>query len=433
MIVTRRAALAGVLAAFSGRAFGQASEAAPPLTVELEVPIDHDRPGAGDFPLRCEWGAPRRAGRRTVLVVADAQQYYVRPGGAQRLQRELFGNELNVLTILGRSRAPALDRLIRDQGEIDWSTAYRLLNWRQWARDIETVIRRLSLGPRELCLYGRSGGAYLIFQLLALRPELEARVYVQAAVNAELDVRWGVSADRFWEEFSGAEPGTATELMTWLGQHPAQRRNLVLVLQRQNFFEPLEALPAARLAAVRAFLQGDGAEVAAMRARYQIDAIEQTRTTLEGVGAATRVYEFAAPQADPRGGGGPLRPSLEALFYYAAPLADPPYRPVVPATAWERLRTQRCEVLQVAARHDHTCDYRTQIGLNGLTRGSTLLLLDDDHVFQRFTASGLQPGFLQAWFGGGAGAPAFQRALAALGPLRWSHYPRPGATQGQRR
>ncbi|HST37748.1 MAG TPA: hypothetical protein VLK25_14115, partial [Allosphingosinicella sp.] len=114
--------------------------AAPALEVEVEVPFDHDHPELGRFMLPCEWGARPRAGRPTVIVVADAQQFYVRPGGAARLQRELFGDAFNVLTIVGRSRAPALAGRVLPGGAPDWPAATRLLNWRQWARDIEAVM-----------------------------------------------------------------------------------------------------------------------------------------------------------------------------------------------------------------------------------------------------------------------------------------------------
>ena len=416
MLLTRRAMLGGVLAVpLSTAALAQPS----PGSIDVEVPVDHDAPEGGSFPLRCEWGAAREARRPTVVVVADAQQYFVRPGGAARLQRELFGEAVNVLAITGRSRAPALERLIMPGGETDWALAYRLLNWRQWARDIESVVRHLGLEPSELGLYGRSGGAHLIHQLLTLRPDIAGRSYVQAAVNHPLDVRWGLGADHLWEQFSAAEPATAQALLAWLERQPPQRRDLVLVLQRQHFFETLEALPAARLRAVRAFLDGDQATVAQMRERYQINALEQMRGSLEGVGSAVRVYEFAAPHADPRQRLAPLRPDVEALFYYGHPLAEPGRRPEVPPTDWFRLRDQSGALLQVAGRHDHTCDYRTQIGLNGLTKGSELLLLDDDHVFKRWTAAGTQPLLLRAYFGAGPASATFREALAAVEPLRW--------------
>jgi hypothetical protein len=418
MLVSRREVIAGGLSLVPSVVLAQTASATPKFTVS--VSIDHERPHLGRFALGCEWGAAPVPGRRTVLVVADGQQYFVRPGGAARLQRDLFGPGLNVLTIVGRSRSNAIGRLVMNPDGTDWRTAYRLLNWTQWARDIATVIDGLGLERKGLGLYGRSGGAHLIHQYLTLRPKTRARVYVQAAVNDDLDAVWGLGGDPFWSEFSSSDSALATRLLDWLRGHPEQRRNLVLILQRQNFFESQKALPAARRAAAKAFVEGDAAAVSDMKKRYQIDDLEQMRSTLEGVGSAVRVYEFASPRPDLRNVQGPLRPADEADFYYAEPLSDPPYRPPVPRTDWAKLREVGAEVLQVAGRYDHTCDYRTQIGLNGLTRNSKLVILDDNHVFKRWTDSGRQPAFVQAFFHEGSSGAGFVRQLDALGDLRWT-------------
>jgi hypothetical protein len=421
MLVSRREVMAGGLSLLPSVALAQTGSAPPKVTVS--VPIDHERPRLGHFALDCEWGAAPVPGRRTVLAVADGQQYFVRPGGAARLQKDLFGPGLNVLTIVGRSRSNAIERLVMKPDGTDWRTAYRLLNWTQWARDVAMVIDRLGLETKGLGLYGRSGGAHLIHQYLTLRPKTRARVYVQAAVNDDLDAVWGVGGDPFWSEFSSTDSALATRLLDWLRSHPEQRRSLILVLQRQNFFETLEALPAARQAAAKAFIDGDAAAVSEMRSRYQIDALEQMHSTLEGVGSAVRVYEFASPRPDLRNVQGPLRPSDEADFYYAEPLPDSSYRPPVRRTEWSKLREVAGDVLQVAGRYDHTCDYRTQIGLNGLTRNSKLVILDDNHVFKRWTDSGRQPAFVQAFFHEGTSGPGFERELDALGDLRWTEQP----------
>jgi hypothetical protein len=327
---------------------------------------------------------------------------------------------LNLLTIVGRSRSEGLARLVMKPQGTDWAGAYKLLNWTQWARDIAEVIRQLKLGKAGLGLYGRSGGARLILEYLTLYPGTRTRAYVQAAVNQELDVRWGVGGDRFWDEFAADQPQLARELLAWLPHNPQHRRNLILVFQRQHFFEKLESIAAARATATRAFLRDDSAAIAQMLERYQINAIAQTRSTLEGVGGASRVYEFASSGADPRLAQGPLSPTHEANFYYAQPLSDSLYRPPVPPADWSKLREQRADVLLVAGRHDHICDYRTQIGLNGLTRDSRLVILDDDHVFKRWAAGGGQPRFLQSFFLHGSQSTQFAAEVHALGPLRWS-------------
>jgi hypothetical protein len=420
-LLSRRETIGSGLAILaSSVALGQPSRPRSPLSFTVDVPIDHDRPSAGTFALACEWGSQPERGQQTILLVADGQQFFLRPGGAARIQKQLFGSGFNVLGIVGRSRSEALSRIVIPKSGIDWMQAYRLLKWTQWTGDVRHVIEHLGLEKNGLGLYGRSGGANLIHQLLTIRPGTKARVAIQAAVNHPLDVEWGLDTDRFWSEFSGKQPQAAAQLSTWLRARPDRRRSAVLVLQRQNFYEPLDELPAARLKAVRAFLDADEAVIKDMNERYQIDSLEQMSSSLEGIGSTVRVYEFSAGHADPRAiPPPPLHPNTESLFYYAEPLSNAAYRPPVLATDWNRLRLQSAEVLQIAGRYDHTCDYRTQIGLNGLTRNSHLLILDDNHVFQRWGDTLRQPDLLQAWFAGGWSSGSFQREVAALGALRW--------------
>lgn len=397
-------------------AFAQSPEIIP---LSMTAPVDHDMPSAGVFELQCEWGAPPRPDRPTALVVADAQQFYVRPGGAARLQSQTFGPDLNVLTIVGRSRSQAIERLVRANGRLNLPLASRLLNWRQWVGDLATAIVQLGLAPDQVALYGRSGGAHLIHQFLTLHHSLVSRAFVQAAVNSDLDVAWGLSSDTFWSDLNNDSPETAADLLRFVAQNPNRRRDVILVLQRQNFFEPLDALAAARVRAIRAFLANDEGQVADMLERYQVNAITATQNTLEGIGSAKRIAEFARPYSDPRRAIGSLSPSIEALFYFGEPFVSSSSTPTEPIAEYGRLRDQSCEVLQIAGRWDHTADYRTQIGLSGMTRNSKLVILDDNHVFDRWAASGNQPALVQAFMTGGLRSAATQAALQRLSPLVW--------------
>lgn len=418
MMLLNRRDLGLLALAFPLAARAKGSIASDSLAFSVEVPIDHDRPEAGRVPLACEWGAPPKEGLPLVILIADGQQFYLRPGGAARIRGELFGNAVNVVSIVGRSRIAALARLIMPQGKVDWARAYDLLRARQWMGDIETVIARLSAGRGILGLYGQSGGAHLIHQFMARRPDLGARVYIQAAVNHSLDSVWGVSADRFWDEFSARNPDLAKALVEAVVRAPERRRDIVLILQRQHFFETVEALPAAREGAVRAFLEEDKPRLAALREKYQIDLLAELANTLEGVGSAVRLWEFAWPYRGTRASAEALHPDIESIFHYSAPLADGP-QPAVPTDDWSRLRRYSGEVLQMAGRFDHTCDYRTQIGLAGLTQHSRLMLLDDNHVFHRLNAGGRLPGLLQTFMTGGLQSPAFATAANALAPVIW--------------
>lgn len=419
-IINRRQLLAGSLAAF-GPALAHAAPAS--LSGALQTPVDHDRPQDGFFPLRYEWGRPFVAGRPNVIVVADAQQFYARPGAAPKLQSELFGDAFNVLVPFGRSRAPEVVQRVRSgNGEVDWVQAHRLLRSKQWVGDIIGLRRVPGLAQAPLHLYGRSGGGLLVHEVLATDPEGFARAFTQAAVNPELEARYGLSADRFAEELIAHDRSAAERLEAWIQGRPERRREAVLLLQRQNFFEPLDKLQAARVALVDALVAERTDQVADYRARYQVDAIEQLLATPEGVGVRVRLFEFAAPRAGQRSSmSRALRPDVESLIQWAEPLlrlGDAGHLPSQPRD-WDALQRQRAEVLLLAGRHDHTCDYRGQIALDALLPRSRLVLLDDDHVFKRLAQTGRQAGLVRTFLAHGTESPAFQAQLAAVAPLVW--------------
>ncbi len=393
------------------------SSSADPQTVR--VPLDHRDPAAGAVELAYEWGAPYRPDRATVLLVADAQQFYLRPGAAADLQSKLFGPQVNVLALFGRAASPQVQAFVRPGAATDWARASRVLNVHQWIADLRLVADSLELRPEKFALYGRSGGADLVLRFLATHPRRAFRAYVQAAVTHDLAVRWGVSADRFWEELVGRYPGVADRLAAFLAARPELRREAILLIQRQNFYEPLETLPEARVALIETILKEDRPAISTFRDRYQLEALEAMHARGDNL-SPVRLHEFSRSYRDPRGRAPPLRPDVEAIFYYAEPIERTVYDSQVPAPQpdLDGLRQAATEVLIVAGRHDHTSDYRTQIGLAGLIPRSELLLLEDDHIFTRLAASGKHPALLQAFFSSGRGSPAFANAVAALAPLR---------------
>ena len=386
----------------------------------VSVPLDHFRPGEGQVELEYEWGAPYRSELPTVLLVADAQQFYVRPGAAADLQAKLFGPNLNVLALFGRASSPMVLDFVRPNGAVDWTRAARVLNIHQWIADIRSAVDALGLQPRQLGLYGRSGGADLVLRFLAMYPARAGRAYVQAAVTHDLAARWGLSADHFWEQLTNIDPKRAERLASYLVNAPQARREAVLLLQRQNFYEALDNLSAARAALIDTIVSQDRVGIADFRRRYQLDAIEALHAKGENL-SPVRLHEFSRAYDQWRKTAAPIRPDIESIFYYAEPVDRALYDVNVPTPppGLEGLRQTTAEVLIVAGRHDHTADYRAQIGLAGLLPRSELLLLDDDHVFKRLGSSGHHAALLQGFFSGGLASPAFKSALRDLAPLKW--------------
>lgn len=423
-MVDRRSLILGSLSLLALRPT-RVEAAQPAESGSIAMPLDHERPGAGSFELRYERARAAAPAAPTVLVVADGQQFYTRPGAAARLQQELFGSGFDVLVPYGRGREPAVREHLTGSGSTDWALAHQLLKRDQWLADLGQLVRELRLRERPLHLYGRSGGAYLIYEWLVADPQAADRVYVQAAVNPELDVRWSLGADRTWDALSAGDPALAAELMAELDRRPERRAPIVRLLQRQNFFVPLEKLNDERPALVRAFLDEDERKLAEYRSNYQLDALDALAGTVEGIASAVRLFEFAAPRTDPRKRPDRLFPDIELLFDQAGPLialaGDGKIQS--PLRDWSRLSRQQAEVLQVAGRHDHTADYRTQIGLEAAVPKGRLLIFRDDHRLTGLAESGRQPGLVRAFFTGGSGSQAFMSEVGGLSALLWREHP----------
>ncbi len=187
----------GAAAAVAGIGTRAAAEPQSAEEERLQVPLDHGNPALGRIELAYQWGAPYRPGRPTVLLVADAQQFYLRPGAAADLQAKLFGPALNVLALFGRAASSQLKDYVRPAGHTDWARSARVLNVHQWIGDLKAVADQLELAPDRLALYGRSGGADLVLRFLVVHPHRASWAYVQAAVTHDLAARWGSAPTSF--------------------------------------------------------------------------------------------------------------------------------------------------------------------------------------------------------------------------------------------
>src|SRR5271156_4914546 len=119
-MLKRRDILAGGVALFASAA------APPPQPRGVRVPFDHFAPDSARFALPylvdgdVDWGRP------TIVIVGDGQQFYIRPEKLPEF-RALFGPDVNIVGIPGRSFAPELQAHLRTYSRDDWARVYGLL------------------------------------------------------------------------------------------------------------------------------------------------------------------------------------------------------------------------------------------------------------------------------------------------------------------
>jgi pimeloyl-ACP methyl ester carboxylesterase len=393
----------------------------------LSVPLDHRHPESGSKPLRYELGRPWQPGRPAVLVVADGQQYYMRPGAAGTLQKEVFGDDFNVVGILSRGGTPEFVSAALDpSGKPDWQAAWTIFNADQWLEDIDAV-RRAVIGPAgRVSLYGRSGGAYLVHQYLAKHGAHVDRAYTQSAVSPALNRELRIPIESFWQELGKQDPGLQTLLSESLGRRPSDRQAILVALQRQHFFVAADQLGSARAALIRTIAQGDEAAFAKARLDYQVDQVLALCRSTDAVPQMVRELELLDPAAafDPAPVG-MVRPLIDSQREFLGPLLDLMAERRIPAPAFDLAPAHRLfetEVFILAGRWDEAVDYRTQIALAHAYPRELLFIANDNHVFTGLDKKGVRSQMIRAFLRAGLGSSEMDAALRAAEPLRWREH-----------
>lgn len=416
--LTRRTLLGGLAASAILPAPALALQSAQDVR-EVRVPFDHANPQDGSFPLGYALLGGFDPSRRTVFVLADGQQFFLSsPVSFAQSAGRIFDDRFNVVGVLARADAEAVQARVGSGDAVDWRQAYRLLRADQWLGDIEAV-RQALLGPEGLIgLYGRSGGGLLVHQYMVRHGSKVESVFTQAAVNAYLAAQYGLLSDHFWAELADQD---RTRLTALIASERYPRERIAALFQRQNFFVARDDLASERRSLIAEL---EGQDVTAIEKReneYQINAIAALQDSARGPAITVRLFEFYAPIAQafpPRAD--ILQPDLENSAVFASPLMKLLGSGAIDAPTMDfgPLHSRNAQVTLLAGRWDHTCDYRTQIALAASYPKSRLLLLDDDHVFSRLSASGHTPELVQASLQGWA-TPAFARVMAEIEPLRF--------------
>ena len=353
----------------------------------IEVPIDHHFPEKEHFSLYYEFGATFNEQLPTVIVVADAQQFFIRKGRVKKIQEQYFDKDVNVLGIVTRGNVKELRKKVVDENDnTDWHKAYEIFNAFQYVSDIEYVRKHVLKDQKSVFLYGNSGGSFLISEYLSVFPESPVKkVFMASCVSPVLEQKIGSLHDNFQRDFLTRYPLAKTQLDSILKAGVFDRESVCHLLQRQNFFVDLDYLDHSRIELINHLYNEDTASINRYKKEYQIDGINGFLNSEVGIPIKVRIFEFIAPllknwQPDPEN----IYPELENSYYVAQELIElmrnkeidfQPY--FNPTTA----RDFNGEVFILSAHHDHVVDYRTSIYLSAIFKQNILFLCNDNHMF----------------------------------------------------
>ena len=384
----------------------------------------YENSSAGTATLVLDFGAPYDRHKPTVLVIADGQQFYVRPGAMAELQKSTFGDGVNVVGIVTRGTTPAFIQAAFDPtGKPDWIKAWKIFNSTEWIRDIESVRKSLVGENGKIDLYGRSGGGYLVHQYLAQYGEHVDRAFTQSAVNPYLNAELGISLDLFWSQLGKQDGDLQKQLRAALAAHPEERIGILMTLQRQHFFLPADQIDAARSDLIRALARGDTAAYRKARKDYQVDEMTAMYASNDIIPQDVRVLELISPSGafDHLDDGG-LYPLAETQAFEIKPLLtllhDGSIR--LPSFNFTALHQCPAEVFVLAGRYDEAVDYRTEIALASQYPKHVLFIADDNHVFSALTSSGLSLKLIGSFFNGGMNSADSAMAIQDARSYRWS-------------
>ncbi|MDN5211002.1 hypothetical protein QQ020_03045 [Fulvivirgaceae bacterium BMA12] len=355
----------------------------------IQAPIDHRHPEKGSFDLQYEFGAPYNPNLPTVMVIADAQQFYVVKGRLKKIQAQLFGDKMNVLGVISRSNVSELrQRVINSKdSKVDWLSAYAIFQAFQYVSDIELVRSTVLAGQKEVYLYGQSGGAFLITEYLSAFPDSPVKkVFIGASVNPVIEARLGIVHDNFQRDFLAENPEISKKLDQVIAENFFDRKLVARLFQRQNFFVKLADLHDARLTLTDRLMDKDTIYINGLKKSYQIDALEELAKSDFAIPIKVRIFEFIAPLLGSWAVDGPFRyPDLENSRNTAYPLIEAFEKGGInfsPLFKDKSAGNFKGEVFVLAGRHDHVADYRSSIYLSALFENNHLFIADDDHTFK---------------------------------------------------
>ncbi|HPQ42402.1 MAG TPA: hypothetical protein PLV45_18665, partial [bacterium] len=226
----------------------------------------------------------------------------------------------------------------------------------------------------------------------------------------------------FWSDIGRNQPGLQEQVLEVLSQYSHRRPEILMTLQRQNFFVQPSRLPEERLRLIHALAGKDLNTFMAIKEAYQVEPVRRFLESPQGIPIRVRLFEFIYPaRILDRLSDDAVYPDLENQKNFAEPLLELRAAGKISGPSWDRwaLHALDTEVLVLNGVQDHTSDYRAAAVLAYCYPRGHLFLADDDHQFHAMAEGGVHSNLVRTFLISGPESDAYRSSLAAAERFRW--------------
>jgi len=358
----------------------------------IEVPIDYDHPEGGTFKLYYQLSANFDYNQPSIFFLNDVQQGHGAPGEIDALAESYQLDEsLNLVRYEPRGREYSYIELHNDDGTVNWEKAYRVLSSRQLVEDIERVRQDLfSNHPdTKICLFGRSGGGYLVQEYLAKYSNHVDRAFIRCAPNPLIMKKLGhLESKAFQDSLNAVDPALYGKLKVVLEKNIVPEMDLMWLMWQLPYglenpgriqAQIINELYENNADTYDLYTEEKGLGFAKFQARKPM--VEKEL----GVGWLLRPLECDGCYVL-----GPAPEYIDPLYYCLRELSSqyiklveekrvPP--PVYPSL--EKFKQIESEVFCLMGKHDHMSPYQIGIELGNYIKNYELFITDDNHLLNK--------------------------------------------------
>ncbi len=389
------------------------------------VPIDYSNKNSKKFYLRYEFAKEYDPSKPTVITLNDAQQYWLRPGKMEWVQNWILNDNFNVLGVIHRGYSNVVNNESKNKdGSVNWEKAYQYFRYEQWVEDIESV-RKHIFRDKKITLYGRSGGAQLLLEYLLKYGNNIERAFCQTGGFSEINLKLGILSDKFWVEIHENDKTLRKKIKAVLKKNPDKHDDIMISLQRQNFFVSADKIQEARKEYIEKLYNSDFNYFKEKNKEYQVDAIKNMAKEDRDISSSVRIFEFLAPllkQINFKGER--LYPSLESIAIQSKGLVNLYFEKKISFNKpnFANARKIETQLFLIGGRFDHTVDYRGQIYLDGLFPNSYLFNADDNHTLRRIKENKRYKELIDRVLRLDHKSKEFSNFMISMDEFKWSEY-----------